>query len=114
VPPAPEQVSAPLPVLACRSCCCLASAARRDSRSFWFLVANSNPTCLEMRQRPPFCAHSGRFHVTDDVTFLDLSKISGVGGYGYLLEPLWWVGMVTSKHQRSPSPPLFLIMPKLC
>lgn len=23
--------------------------------------------------------------------------ITGVGGYGYLLEPLWWVGMITSK-----------------
>lgn len=22
---------------------------------------------------------------------------AGVGGYGYLLEPLWWIGMVTSK-----------------
>lgn len=21
----------------------------------------------------------------------------GVGGYGYLLEPLWWMGMITSK-----------------
>jgi len=23
-------------------------------------------------------------------------KFAGVGGYTYLLEPLWWVGMVTS------------------
>lgn len=22
---------------------------------------------------------------------------SGVGGYSYLLEPLWWLGMITSK-----------------
>jgi hypothetical protein len=22
---------------------------------------------------------------------------AGVGGYSYLLEPLWWVGMITSK-----------------
>lgn len=21
----------------------------------------------------------------------------GVGGYSYLLEPLWWIGMITSK-----------------
>lgn len=21
----------------------------------------------------------------------------GVGGYGYLLEPLWWIGMITSE-----------------
>lgn len=23
--------------------------------------------------------------------------IEGSGGYGYLLEPLWWIGMFTSK-----------------
>ena len=22
---------------------------------------------------------------------------AGVGGYSYLMEPLWWVGMITSK-----------------
>lgn len=22
---------------------------------------------------------------------------AGVGGYSYLLEPLWWIGMITSK-----------------
>lgn len=24
----------------------------------------------------------------------------GVGGYTYLLEPLWWAGMVTSKYGK--------------
>lgn len=28
---------------------------------------------------------------------LCFSHFAGVGGYYYLLEPLWWVGMITSK-----------------
>jgi hypothetical protein len=24
--------------------------------------------------------------------------MTGVGGYSYLYEPLWWIGMITSKH----------------
>lgn len=28
---------------------------------------------------------------------------TGVGGYTYLLEPLWWVGMVTSKYNDNNS-----------
>lgn len=32
-----------------------------------------------------------------DHKFLLLYPISGVGGYSYLLEPLWWIGMITSK-----------------
>jgi hypothetical protein len=60
-----------------------------------------------------FMPSRGRFHATDDMNLLELSKISGVGGYGYLLEPLWWVGMVTSKHQQFPWAHLFLIMPNL-
>jgi hypothetical protein len=30
------------------------------------------------------------------VKFVFVVEIAGVGGYGYLMEPLWWVGMVTS------------------
>jgi hypothetical protein len=26
-----------------------------------------------------------------------MSACAGVGGYSYLMEPLWWVGMITSK-----------------
>lgn len=29
---------------------------------------------------------------------IDVCYYAGVGGYAYLLEPLWWVGMLTSKH----------------
>ncbi|KAL6328855.1 hypothetical protein AAG906_003872 [Vitis piasezkii] len=25
---------------------------------------------------------------------------AGVGGYSYLYEPLWWVGMITSERER--------------
>lgn len=28
-------------------------------------------------------------------------KFAGVGGYTYLVEPLWWAGMVTSKSSKS-------------
>jgi hypothetical protein len=59
------------------------------------------------------CAQSGRIHVTGDVTSLELLQISGAGGYGYLREPLWWVGMVTSKHQRSLWRHLFLFVLEL-
>lgn len=27
----------------------------------------------------------------------DCLNTAGVGGYAYLLEPLWWLGMITSK-----------------
>lgn len=27
-----------------------------------------------------------------------LTAVVGVGGYTYLLEPLWWTGMITSKY----------------
>ena len=27
----------------------------------------------------------------------DDGMCAGVGGYSYLMEPLWWVGMITSK-----------------
>lgn len=27
----------------------------------------------------------------------DCLNTAGVGGYSYLLEPLWWLGMITSK-----------------
>jgi len=32
----------------------------------------------------------------NDAKSVFVMEIAGVGGYGYLLEPLWWVGMVTS------------------
>ena len=37
------------------------------------------------------------FPVTDFCFFTNV----GVGGYTYLLEPLWWAGMVTSKYSNS-------------
>ena len=36
------------------------------------------------------------FPVTDFCFFTNV----GVGGYTYLLEPLWWAGMVTSKYSN--------------
>jgi hypothetical protein len=44
-------------------------------------VENSLPSCL---------VHFNH------AKFVFVMEIAGVGGYGYLLEPLWWVGMVTS------------------
>lgn len=34
---------------------------------------------------------------TNVCEFALVMEFAGVGGYGYLLEPLWWIGMVTSK-----------------
>lgn len=37
--------------------------------------------------------HASLLHTSDS----SLPDNVGVGGYKYLLEPLWWAGMVTSK-----------------
>jgi hypothetical protein len=29
-----------------------------------------------------------------------LILVAGVGGYSYLYEPLWWVGMITSESAK--------------
>ena len=37
-------------------------------------------------------------YIINCTKLLMLHVITGVGGYSYLYEPLWWVGMITSKQ----------------
>jgi len=54
----------------------------------------------------PLVAGAVRFLAKRDVCFawfgfsddmMMMMAYAGVGGYSYLMEPLWWVGMITSK-----------------
>lgn len=44
-------------------------------------------------------------YIYKQTAVLTFHVMIGVGGYSYLYEPLWWVGMITSKR----SPLLFLL-----
>lgn len=42
-----------------------------------------------------FVDSSGACFDSDGLVFV--LRFAGVGGYTYLLEPLWWIGMIISK-----------------
>lgn len=54
----------------------------------------SGPRASECNSEMPTSQNLG-FFLLALIAFLVI--LLGSGGYGYLLEPLWWMGMITSK-----------------
>jgi hypothetical protein len=60
-------------------------------------LASSLARFLSSRHFFSFLFFSSEFIILKRISFFLVSLRAGVGGHSYLLEPLWWVGMITSK-----------------